>query len=179
MGVYRFLHSNSSYIHNCYNSNLSTNYMITTVEQKVVGINIRTSMHSSQIYSWNNSSAQWRTVGQRIGGHRVEKWQMRGSEATERGAKLFFPLQFRTPSTNSFAYSQSETALVNIVLICIQPIRDRTCQYRTLTHWARAQLAALLAYLSEIILSWPHTASWQQAMASWIMYIFQCPTVSL
>ena len=96
-----------------------------------------------------------------------------------RPAKLFFPPQFRTPSTNSFAYSQSETALVNIVLICIQPIRDRTCQYRTLTHWARAQLAALLAYLSEIILSWPHTASWQQAMASWIMYIFQCPTVSL
>ena len=25
------------------------------------------------------------------------------------GAKLFFPPQFRTPSTNSFAYSQSET----------------------------------------------------------------------
>ena len=37
---------------------------------------------------------------------RGSKW---GSKATERGAKLFFPPQFRTPSTNSFAYSQSET----------------------------------------------------------------------
>ena len=30
------------------------------------------------------------------------------------GAKLFFPPQFRTPSTNSFAYSQSELHDMNM-----------------------------------------------------------------
>ena len=49
-------------------------------------------------------------------------------------AKLFFPPQFRTPSTNSFAYSQSETIpppppepMIWIFMTCVFGIRVRMC----------------------------------------------------